>query len=67
MAVSTKGPGLSKTVAPIGRPSNVMHDKTVVMRAPRLNNLPTRDYGKQPQNTLNQGASFGALGTTGET
>jgi hypothetical protein len=65
--IRIKGPSLAKAVRPIGRPSNVMHDHTVVMRAPRLNNLQTRDYGKKPVTTPDQGASFGQLGLTGET
>jgi hypothetical protein len=65
--IRMKGPSLTKAVRPIGKPSNVMHDKTTVMRAPRLTNLQTRDYGKQPQQAPAMGAGFGALGTTGET
>lgn len=66
--IHVKGPGLAKAVRPIGKPSNVMHDKTVVLRAPRLTNLKTRDYGKQPfSGSQSQGAGFGTLGTTGET
>lgn len=66
--IRVKGPGLAKTVRPIGRPSNVMHDKSVVMRAPRLDNLKTRDYGKKPASAqAGAGAGFGQLGLTGET
>lgn len=41
-----KGGGAPKSVAPVGAPSNVNHDRTAVLHAPRLKGIPTRNYGK---------------------
>jgi hypothetical protein len=47
-SVKTKPPGggKSKSLASLGAPSNVNHDRTAVLHAPRLKAIPTRNYGK---------------------
>lgn len=68
--VTSKVPGGgSKSVPSLGAPSNVNHDKTAVLHAPRLKGLPTRNYGKPapipsayPNQTYGAGAGFGNTG-----
>lgn len=65
-----KGGGAPKSVAPIGAPSNVNHDRTAVLHAPRLKGLATRNYGKPapipsaypPQTGYGGGVGFGNTG-----
>lgn len=59
-----KGGGVPKSVAPLGAPSNVNHDRTAVLHAPRLKAIPTRQYGKAaptPSAYVNP-SSFGNTG-----
>lgn len=70
--VSNKPPGggRSKSVPSLGAPSNVNHDRTAVLHAPRLKGIPTRNYGKgapvpsaYPDTTgFGAGAGFGRTG-----
>jgi hypothetical protein len=60
----------SKSVPSIGAPSNVNHDKSLVLHAPRLKAIQTRNYGKGapvPSAYPNQtqyggGVGFGSTG-----
>lgn len=61
------GPSVSAAPAKMGAPSNVNHDKSVVMRAPRIRALNTRNYGKgaqspypdPTQNSFGSGVGYG--------
>lgn len=70
--IKSKAPGGSggpKSVPSIGAPSNVLGNRSGVLRAPRLKMIPTREYGKpvQPTTPYPPSSNFGGSAGFGST